>query len=190
MSLHPIHCLAVAGLLLGLGCDRNLEPFDPNESSKAPDMGHIFPEGAQQGPGLRRPVGMETSPDPARGIPPAAPQAAAGETIRGRVSLGPDLAEGITGQGVLFVIARSGGATAGPPLAVVRIPGPSFPIDFEIGQANVMIPGMRFEGPISVTARLDADGNAMTRAPGDVQGSAPGMVEPGSQVEILLDQPL
>ena len=190
MPLYPTRCLAVAALLFGLGCDRNLEPFDPNETSKAPDMNHIFPEGAQQGPGLRGPAVAETSPAPARGIPPIAAQAAAGETIRGSVSLGPQLAGGITGQGVLFIIARSGAATGGPPLAVVRIPGPSFPIDFEIGQANVMIPGMRFEGPISLTARLDADGNAMTRAPGDVQGSAPGMVEPGSQVEIVLDQPL
>jgi hypothetical protein len=64
-----------------------------------------------------------------------------------------------------------------------------FPVDFEIGPENVMIPTMRFEGDLTLTARLDSDGNAMTRLPGDLQGSLAESVQPGSAgVEIRLDQ--
>jgi len=75
----------------------------------------------------------------------------------------------------------------GPPLAVLRIPDPRFPLAFEIGPDQVMMPGMRFEGAIALTARLDADGDAMTRDDGDPQTRSPMAVVPGSLgVELLL----
>ena len=76
----------------------------------------------------------------------------------------------------------------GPPLAVLRIAAPSFPVDFEIGPGDVMIPSMRFEGEIELSARLDSDGNAMTRLAGDLTGAASSAHAPGaSGVDILLD---
>ena len=154
-------------------------------------MAHIFPEGAQEGPGLRAP---KPAPSPAAGtraVRPA-PQAEVADNppIRVRVRLDPALAGEVPGDGVLFVIARKAGVQGGPPLAVVRTPGPAFPAQFEIGQANVMIPGLRFEGPLVLTARLDVDGNAMTRTAGDFQGAVADPVEPGAAVEIVLDQRL
>jgi hypothetical protein len=90
---------------------------------------------------------------------------------------------------VLFVIARAG--SAGPPLAVVRIVGPRFPVEFEIGPGDRMIQTLPFVGPLRLTARLDADGNATTRSPGDLQGAAPGSVSPGTTgVEVVLDEVL
>jgi len=174
-------------------CDRNLEPFDPEETSRAPDMAHIFPEGAQEGPGLRAPRPEPPLAPNARGNRPA-PQAqgevTGGPAIRVRVSLDAALEGEVPGDGVLFVIARKAGVAGGPPLAVVRTPGPAFPAEFEIGQANVMIPGLSFEGPLDLTARLDADGNAMTRMAGDFRGALANPVEPGAEVEIVLDQRL
>ena len=111
-----------------------------------------------------------------------------GAKLRVRVSLDPVVTGPTKGDAVLFVIARRAGTVGGPPLAVVRSPGPAFPVELEIGQDNVMIPGLRFEGPIQLTARLDADGNAMTRMAGDLQGAAPEPVKPGAEVEITLDQ--
>jgi hypothetical protein len=43
-----------------------------------------------------------------------------------------------------------------------------------------MIKQMPFVGPIQLSARLDADGNAMTRAPGTPQGQAAAMHQPGA----------
>lgn len=186
-------CAATALIVLaGSACDRNLEPFDPEESARPPDMGQIFPEGSQQGPGLRAPKPAAPLFASPRGNLPESPARAQegveGAAIRGRVSLDPQLEASQPGQGVLFVIARSGGAAAGPPLAVVRIPSPRFPVEFEMGQGNVMMPGARFEGPIRLKARLDLDGNAMTRTPGDLEGALSESVLPGERVEIVLDR--
>ena len=71
---------------------------------------------------------------------------------------------------MLFLIART--AAAGPPLAVKRIEAPSFPLDFEIGPDDRMIQAMPFAGSVQLTARLDSDGNATSRTPGDLQGVA------------------
>ena len=184
---------AVLALAVFTACDRNLEPFDPDETSRAPDMAHIFPEGAQEGPGLRAPRPAPPRVPNSRGnrpAPQANGEAAGGPVIRVRVSLDPALEGKVPGDAVLFVIARKAGAAGGPPLAVVRTPGPAFPAEFDIGQANVMIPGLRFEGPLDLTARLDADGNAMTRMAGDFGGALAEPVEPGAEVEIVLDQRL
>jgi len=46
---------------------------------------------------------------------------------------------------------------------------------------------MRFEGPIALTARLDGDGDAMTRDASDPQTAQPVAVVPGTLgVELLL----
>ena len=40
------------------------------------------------------------------------------------------------------------------------------------GSRDAMIPGIPFEGPVSITVRVDRDGDAMTRRKGDVYGQA------------------
>lgn len=90
---------------------------------------------------------------------------------------------------MLFIIART--RPAGPPLAVLRVPTPSFPHRFEIGQAEVMIPTLVFEGEIKLSARLDSDGNAMTKLPGDLIGAVATPLAPGAtNVTLRLDQKL
>jgi hypothetical protein len=60
-------------------------------------------------------------------------------------------------------------------------------MEFEIGPGDVMIPGRRFEGAITLTARLDTDGNASSSGPNDLQGAAPSTVQPGTTgIEIVL----
>ena len=43
--------LAVVGWGAVLACDRNLEPFDPAEEPRQPDLARIFPA-QQEGPGM------------------------------------------------------------------------------------------------------------------------------------------
>ena len=115
-------------------------------------------------------------------LPDGAADRSAG--VRGRVSL----SESAIGRaGTLFIVARARGAERGPPMAVLRISDPQFPLDFEIGPAQVMIPGRRFAGAIDLTARLDSDGDAMTRDESDPRTAEPLAVVPGSVgVELLL----
>jgi hypothetical protein len=54
-----------------------------------------------------------------------------------------------------------------------------------------MIQAVPFAGPLQVTARIDADGNAMTREPGDLQGRSTGGLQPGDRgVEVVIDEVL
>ncbi|HEB88515.1 MAG TPA: hypothetical protein ENI85_03000 [Deltaproteobacteria bacterium] len=109
--------------------------------------------------------------------------------ITGRIELASGLESARPGGAVLFVIARRQGARGGPPLAVLRIPDPEFPFTFRIGPENVMIPSMRFAGPISLSARLDADGNAMTRGGGDISSPVLEALSPGdTDVRLVLSE--
>jgi cytochrome c-type biogenesis protein CcmH len=185
LALSFVLCAALAG------CDRKIEPFVPGEKPAAPELSKIFPPGAERS--REAPMGKAVLP-PAPGERGNAPEAAsaevpAGPPIHGTVSLAPELAGKVPSGAVLFVIARTG--TSGPPTAVKRFPSPTFPVTFEIGAGDRMIQQMPFAGPFHLVARLDGDGNATTRTPGDVQGEAPQPVSPGAEgVEIVLDQPL
>ena len=172
------------GLTLLVGCDQRVESFDPDEKPVQPDLSRIFPPEAAAPPtGTEVPSMPPAPPGQRRGAPPLA--AASGLPIRGTVRLAPGREEGAR-EGVLFVIARS--PEGGPPLAVKRIQGPSFPLEFELGPGDRMVEARPFAGPLLLYARLDADGNATSRDPGDRQGAAPSLVNPGdSGIELLLE---
>ena len=175
---------ACAALTLLAGCDQRVESFDPDENPQQPDLSRIFPPEAAAPPtGTEAPSMPPAPPGQRRGASPVA--AVSGAPIRGTVRLAPGREEGAR-EGVLFVIAHS--PEGGPPLAVKRIQGPSFPLEFELGPGDRMVEARPFVGPLLLTARLDADGNATSRHPGDRQGAAPGSVNPGdSGIELLLE---
>jgi len=181
------HTLAALFLASCLGCDRNVEPFDPNEQPAEPDLSRIFPAGAE--PEQVGPPGLP--PPPGRGAPPLAAESrmADGPPIRGTVSVADPLAGRLPSGAILFLIARN--AAAGPPLAVLRVPEPRFPLEFSLGPENRMLETIPFAGEVQITARLDADGNAMSRQPGDLEGRAAGVVSPGATgVVVVLDEVL
>lgn len=183
--LAPMLALLLA--LVALGCDRNLEPYDADETPQQPDLSRIFPKGAERAariqPGLPEP--------PGRGAPPLAQEAAAGggAPITGTIRLAEGLDAPVPRGAVLFLIGRR--SAGGPPLAVKRVADPRLPMEFSLGPEDRMIQTMPFAGPIRLSARIDADGNATSREPGDLQGDAPGAHEPGaSGVLIEIDEVL
>jgi cytochrome c-type biogenesis protein CcmH len=164
-------------------CDRNVEPYDPNEKVERPDLSKIFPEGAERSGDAQALRGAMPGAEAAVPPPPRG-----GAPLEGTIRIAPGLAAQVPSGAVLFLIARTG---PGPPTAVRRIPDPSFPLDFSIGPGDRMIASMPFEGPFQLVARLDADKDATTRNPGDLQGEAPGSFEPGaSEIEIVIDEVL
>jgi cytochrome c-type biogenesis protein CcmH len=122
----------------------------------------------------------------------ALPATASGTTsaaIEGTIELAPDLAGRVPPGAVLYLIAKT--AQGGPPLAVVRIANPSFPMQFSIGPDNRMNQSMPFAGELLITTRVDGDGNAMTRNPGDLQGASGSTHAPGDRgVTLLIDEVL
>lgn len=161
-------------LVLVGACDRRVEPYVPPEEEPPP------PERPVRIPGLERPSPRAQTAPPPGTRSPAPP--AAGPAITGSVTLASG-AQG--GDGVLFVIARS--SAAGPPLAVKRLPAGPFPLSFEIGPGDVMIQGRPFAGPITLTARLDRDGDPLTRGNDDLAAELASPVEPGATgLELVL----
>lgn len=91
---------------------------------------------------------------------------------------------------VIFLAARRAGGPPGPGamLAVQKLTAGDFPMPFTLSSRDAMIPGIPFEGQMSITARVDKDGDAMTRRKGDVFGLAPGVKVGAQKVVIHLDQ--
>lgn len=192
MSRWTFSAFALAcGLCLALACDRNTEAFEPGEEPAQPDLSKIFPAGAER---VRREAPANPPPPPGTGGrgapafagsgPPVTPAAA---PVTGTVRLIEGLE--MPSRAVLFLIARVN--EAGPPLAVQRIVQPELPLDFSLGPEDRMIPSVPFVGPLLISARIDRDGNAMTRKPGDLQGSARGSFQPGARgVDVVIDEKL
>jgi hypothetical protein len=105
--------------------------------------------------------------------------------VSGTISMAPGAQVAIHPSAGLFIFARPEGVDAGPPLAVRKHGIFNFPFEFEIGQLNTMMEGSVFEGSLTLTARLDQDGNRKS-SPGDVEGKV--IVKAGEKgVKLVLD---
>ncbi len=115
------------------------------------------------------------------------PQGGAG-VVAGQVKIAPALADQVKPTDVLFVIVRRPGGMPRP-LAVKRFDGPTFPVFYEITNADVMVQGTELRGMVDVVARLDRDGQAGPAQPGDLEGkydknpTLPG----GRDIDITID---
>jgi len=127
---------------------------------------------------------------PPRQTETAGPVSSTSQQISGKISIDPKLKGNVDSQAALFIIARPSGVDKGPPLAVKKIDRPVFPLSYSVGPENVMMQGMPFTGSVSITVRLDKDGNPTTRQPGDLTGDYKGnpAVVGSKNVDIVLDQ--
>jgi hypothetical protein len=122
----------------------------------------------------------------------AADTAAGAGNIRGTIRIADKLADKAQSGSTLFLVARTfveggGGGSAGPVLAVQRYTTSTWPLSFELTQDNVMLAGMRLSGKVVLTARVDQDGDAMTKQAGDIEGTSPPITVPAQNVALVLD---
>jgi len=125
------------------------------------------------------------------GAPPAAPMAQAqggtgragvaddGRSVNVTIALDPGAA---SKTGILFVIARN--PLGGPPAAVKRLEGVTFPLTISLGSADSMM-GQPLPDSFRLEARLDSDGDARTKPPTDPSAAQDGVV-PGATVKLAL----
>src|SRR4051794_2922716 len=118
-----------------------------------------------------------------------APAAAAASTP---ASSGPSVHVTLTLAGaapspnaVLFVIARAAGQTAGLPAAVKRIAGPTFPLDIDLSAADSMM-GQPLPATVRIEARIDTDGDPLTKNPSDPHAVQDGVTTNGAKVSLAL----
>jgi hypothetical protein len=96
--------------------------------------------------------------------PPAAADAAGG--LAGVIELPAGIASRVGPNAIVFVTVRESGAEGGPPAAVKRLPASSFPLRFAIGPGDSMM-GQPLPRRARLEARVDSDGDPLTRAAGD-----------------------
>jgi tetratricopeptide (TPR) repeat protein len=104
---------------------------------------------------------------PQQAAPAAQPAAASGEAVH--ITLNAANAN-YPPSAVIWVIARPAGATSGPPAAAKRVPLGAFPIQVELTGADSMM-GQPLPARMHIEARIDFDGNPMTRDPKDPAGA-------------------
>ena len=97
---------------------------------------------------------------------------------------------------VLFIIVRrdAGEGQRGMLLAAKKIPvtgAKMFPYAYNVTPSDVMMAGTVLNGTVRVEARIDQDGDAISKQPGDVVGAAAGAHKVGSKgVDFNLDKAL
>jgi hypothetical protein len=87
-------------------------------------------------------------------------------SVAGVLELDPSLAGSVAPGAIVFLLVRHEGVTEGPPVAVERLPASGFPLRFTIGPGQSMM-GEELPETLRLEARLDSDGDAMSRDPAD-----------------------
>ncbi len=105
-----------------------------------------------------------------------------GPNISGEIRINPTLEAKAENYSTLFIIAKT--HETGPPTAIKRVMTPKFPLKFELGADDIMLPGTTFNGELILIARISRTGNAMP-APGDLEGQFERRVSPGDK-DLLL----
>jgi hypothetical protein len=127
-------------LLVLTGCGRNSAPSSPTTPAPAPE-----------------------APAPAAPAPEApAPAAGSKLSLSGTLNF-----SGTTSAAAVFVSIRDP-ANPGPPLAAKKLPPGPFPMSFTLTDADVVQMGpapREIPASVALSARLDTDGNAMTKEP-------------------------
>lgn len=112
----------------------------------------------------------------------------AGPSVSGVIDVDPALAKQVKAGDVIFVIART---AAGQMAAVQKLAAPDkFPLPFTLTGNGPMAMGP-LSGSIKISARVDKDGDAMSKNPGDVIGEVPDLVSvPSQNVKLVLNKTL
>ena len=133
----------------------------------------------------------DSAPQPSVSHPPVAVQdnMPAGD-LTGRIEVAPAVANRIKAGDTIFIMARDHSTNA--MVAVVKLTAPeTFPLTFKLTAQNVMLPGAALRGPVKLSARVDKDGDALSKNAGDVVGEIAAPVQiPADGVVLTLSDVL
>jgi hypothetical protein len=123
-------------------------------------------------------------PDPSRKIDP-------NKFVEGRIVASDKTKSLIKDGAILFLSVRpidsATGEVIGSPLAVDRIDVKSLPVTFRLDESKAMSAGTNFSGDVVVMARVDGDGDAITKVKGDIVGSVKAKIPQGG-LTLTLDE--
>lgn len=163
----------------------------PAAGSQPTSMPAGHPPAGGMPPGHPPAGGLPPGHPPAGGMPPGHPPAggaapAGGGTLAGTIDLDARMKAKVKAGSVLFIIVRqdAGQGQRGMLLAAKKVPvtgADMFPLKYTVGPADVMMQGTQLAGNVRVEARVDQDGDAISKAPGDVVGALDKAVKVGDE---------
>jgi len=169
---HPVHEPAAAG-----GDTTALPPGHPQLPADHPQLG------ADQ-PATGAPSGAFAGTTPGGTFDPKT-------VLSGVIKVDDKVKAKVAAGDVIFVVARryEAGATGpGTPLAVQKLTAADkWPLKFSLDSRDAMLAGTTLSGKVVVTARVDKDGDAITKNPGDVTGQSKPCEPPKKDVVVPLD---
>jgi hypothetical protein len=171
-----------------------LPPIDqqgaPTLPSSHPDMGGQLPAGHPQLPAGHPSVAGGSGSAPDDGTENFDPRAQAidpTKVLSGKIELSPKVRANVKPGDVIYLSVRqSQDGMPGQILAVDRFEAKDLPISFLVDGHKAMVPGTDFKGKVIISARVDKDGDAMTKNPGDVEGKTVTEI-PNKRVVVTLD---
>ena len=188
MANHPLRRAAsvvALGALALASCEKKddankpsgIPPMAANSAAAAPLP---TPPPAPQPP----PAGAEAPPAPEAPVDPKA-------AISGSIVLAPARKSDVSPSDTIFLVARriaDNPSARGTLVAVKRLSASSFPIPFTLSARDMMIPTGAFDGEVSLSVRVDKDGDPLTHLKGDVIGGVPKVKVGARGVKLTLDQ--
>jgi hypothetical protein len=109
--------------------------------------------------------------------------------IAGQIKLADKVKDKVKTGDVIYLVARrpGEGGAPGAVVAVRKLEAGSFPMSFQLDSRDAMMAGTQMQGPLVLTARVDKDGDAMTKNPGDVTGTLQLKSLPAAKAALVLD---
>lgn len=137
------------------------------------------------------PLGSRNAPatPPTTPTTTTAPAAAPGVAIvTGTITVADTLKDKVPASATLFIVGRPEGM-GGPPAVVKRVAGVTFPYTFTLAEDDAMMKGAPVPEKLTISARYDQDGDAISRTPGDLMGAMKTAAAKGATgVELVLDE--
>jgi hypothetical protein len=110
--------------------------------------------------------------------------------LAGVIKLDAKVKSKVAAGDAIFVVARKyeeGATGPGTPLAVQKLTAGEWPLKFSLDSRDAMLAGTTLSGKVVVTVRVDKDGDAITKNPGDVTGQSKPVEPPKKDVVVALD---
>ena len=178
--------LAIARLQLGnkQGAEEAIQAGQKQFPEDKEQLARVFAQisAPSDEPGAEVPAEHPEVPPPAMGEGSGAAPPSSAQLV-----VVVDLPKGLTvpDTAILFVIVREAGLETGPPSAVKRVPAVNFPITVTVTEKDSMA-GEGLPGLVRIDARVDRDGDPLSKDPQDPMASEENVRPGGAQVLLVL----
>jgi hypothetical protein len=194
-------CRRALGLAIVCGafaCKKAPESAPPprglplTDETVAAPSGHAHAEHAPGPSGMQGEAGGELPP----GHPAIGGERTPGDIpfdpssmVKGELRLDAKVKSKVQDGDVIFLMARVADAAGEPGqlLAVKKLAAGRWPQEFELDGRDAMMTGTKMQGRVVITARVDKDGDAISKNPGDVTGKSKAVELPANKVIVTLD---